>query len=63
MGPEKYLIEVNPKLEGFQKDIAIRFANMTRSLLEDLPVDNDQRKAGLRKLLEAKDCFVRASLD
>ena len=24
--------------------------------------DNDEKKTGLRKLLEAKDCFVRANL-
>lgn len=29
---------------------------------ENLP-DGPEKSAGLRKLLEAKDCFVRASLD
>lgn len=35
-------------------DIAIKYGVM-------LP-DNEEKSAGLRKLLEAKDCFVRAAL-
>jgi hypothetical protein len=34
---------------------------LARSLAETLP-DNPETTVGLRKLLEAKDCFVRASL-
>ena len=34
-------------------------ADMMNSLLPD----NAEKAAGIRKLLEAKDCFVRAQLD
>lgn len=32
------------------------------SVMDAILPANEERKAGLRKLLEAKDCFVRASL-
>ena len=32
-------------------------------LMEQLLPDCAEKSAGMRKLLEAKDCFVRASLD
>ena len=31
--------------------------------LEDTIPDGPEKSAGMRKLLEAKDCFVRASLE
>jgi hypothetical protein len=31
-------------------------------LMEDTLPDGPEKSAGMRKLLEAKDCFVRASL-
>lgn len=31
--------------------------------LEDKLLDGPEKSAGMRKLLEAKDCFVRAALD
>lgn len=31
-------------------------------LMEDMLPDGPEKSAGLRKLLEAKDCFVRANL-
>ena len=31
--------------------------------LEDAIPDGPEKSAGMRKLLEAKDCFVRASLE
>ena len=31
-------------------------------VLEEMLPDNPEKSAGLRKLLEAKDCFVRAAL-
>lgn len=31
--------------------------------LEDLLPDGPEKSAGMRKLLEAKDCFVRAQLE
>ena len=33
------------------------------NLLEELLPDGAEKSAGMRKLLEAKDCFVRAKLD
>lgn len=41
--------------------IAAPFENLANHLVETLPV-NAELIAGLRKLLEAKDCAVRASL-
>lgn len=35
---------------------------LAHNLVEQLP-DSAELTAGLRKLLEAKDCFVRAALD
>lgn len=32
-------------------------------LLEDTLPDGPEKSAGMRKLLEAKDCFVRAKLE
>ena len=36
-------------------------ADVAEMMAVDLP-DNPEKTAGLRKLLEAKDCFVRAKL-
>lgn len=38
------------------------FFHLARKLEEELP-DSAEKSAGMRKLLEAKDCFVRAQLD
>ena len=46
------------KLQEFSKP----FAELARVMDKILP-DGPEKSAGLRKLLEAKDCFVRASLD
>jgi len=32
-------------------------------LMDDTLIDGPEKAAGLRKLLEAKDCFVRSALD
>lgn len=37
-------------------------ADLAATLVDSLP-DGPELTAGLRKLLEAKDCFVRAALD
>jgi len=37
------------------------FGDLAKQLDQGLP-DSPEKEAGLRKLLEAKDCFVRASL-
>lgn len=37
-------------------------ADLAQQMIQHLP-DGPELTAGLRKLLEAKDCFVRAALD
>lgn len=46
-----------PKLQAVSGDVYALAANMDTNL-----PDGPEKSAGLRKLLEAKDCFVRASL-
>ena len=36
--------------------------DIARKMHDSLPQDCPERMAGLRKLLEAKDCFVRSTL-
>lgn len=43
------------------KAVAARFEDLAYSLVRDLP-DGPELTAGLRKLLEAKDCFVRQAV-
>ena len=38
------------------------FGELAKTMGETLPLCNDETLTGLRKLLEAKDCFVRAAL-
>ena len=47
-----------PKLQ----EIAKPLAELAKQMEETLP-DGPEKSAGMRKLLEAKDCFVRASLE
>lgn len=47
-----------PKLQEVSRPIGELAATMD----SELP-DGAEKSAGLRKLLEAKDCFVRAKLD
>jgi len=47
-----------PKLQEVSKPIA----ELARLMEETLP-DGSEKSAGMRKLLEAKDCFVRAQLE
>lgn len=58
----KYLAP-NPRLEGTQAEIAVLFQDVTTDLLSLIPDDSAELTVGFRKLLEAKDAFVRASLD
>lgn len=46
------------KLQEVSKPIA----ELARLMEETLP-DGPEKSAGMRKLLEAKDCFVRAKLE
>lgn len=43
------------------REVSRPFSDLARSMVESLPA-NAERTAGLRKLLEAKDCAVRALL-
>ncbi len=43
------------------QEISRPFGEMAKQIVETLPA-NAERTAGLRKLLEAKDCIVRANL-
>ncbi|GAA4626581.1 hypothetical protein GCM10023196_035400 [Actinoallomurus vinaceus] len=44
------------------RQVSQRCHDLAEQMIGDLP-DGPELTAGLRKLLEAKDCFVRASLD
>lgn len=48
--------------EGKPREISSVIANHAHYLALQLP-DGPELTAGLRKLLEAKDCFVRAAVD
>lgn len=56
------MLRPNPNLHEDQADIAIAHWDLAYRLFTNLK-DGPELTAGLRKLLEAKDCFVRASLD
>lgn len=44
------------------KAVSAPFADLANQLADGLP-DGPEKTVGLRKLLEAKDCAVRAALD
>jgi hypothetical protein len=44
------------------KDISAECCRVAEYMCRELPM-NAETTTGLRKLLEAKDCFVRAALD
>jgi hypothetical protein len=46
---------------GSARDVSTSICHLAHQLDEHLP-DSAEKSAGLRKLLEAKDCFVRAAL-
>lgn len=54
------LLKVNENLPAELKKISARFEILRDDLLNDVQQDTPEIAAGLRKLLEAKDCFVRA---
>jgi hypothetical protein len=43
------------------RDVSRQVSELAEAMDEQLP-DGAEKSAGLRKLLEAKDCFVRAKL-
>lgn len=56
-------LQANPNLpDGLPKRIALDAQDWAEDLASQI-VDGPELTAGLRKLLEAKDCLVRASLD
>lgn len=46
---------------GVPRDTSEACGDLARVMAEALP-DSAEKTAGLRKLLEAKDCFVRAAI-
>ncbi len=44
------------------REVSARCEHVAGLMIRDLP-DGPELTTGLRKLLEAKDCFVRAALD
>lgn len=55
-------LQPNPNLATPEYDIAHRIWGISMSCIANID-DGPELTAGLRKLLEAKDCLVRASLD
>jgi len=49
-------------LQDPQRGFSQQCYDLAANMIADLP-DGPELTAGLRKLLEAKDCFVRATLD
>ena len=47
---------------GLPRGVSMSCAQLAEGMVEELP-DNPELTAGLRKLLEAKDCFVRAAIE
>jgi hypothetical protein len=48
-------------LQPHLQEISKPFGDLAQQIVDTLPA-NAERTAGLRKLLEAKDCIVRAKL-
>lgn len=48
-------------LDGRLAELSAECALLAQTMVDNLP-DGAELSAGLRKLLEAKDCFVRAAL-
>lgn len=55
-------LEPNPNLRDDLKEIAESVHALSVQILNAIPEDSAELTAGLRKLLEAKDCFVRAAV-
>lgn len=47
--------------DGTARNVSAECSVLAEHMETDLP-DSAEKSAGLRKLLEAKDCFVRAAL-
>lgn len=55
-------LTVNPRLPEPGREIATWCQALSEQVTAAIPDDSPELTAGLRKLLEAKDCFVRAAL-
>jgi hypothetical protein len=55
---EDWLINFSPELDGPELTVAELFATVT-SALASIP-NGPERSAGMRKLLEARECFLRS---
>ena len=62
-GVARFVLDPNPNLPKPLYEIAVRASIFATEILDLIPADSAELTAGLRKLLEAKDCFVRAALD
>lgn len=51
----------NKHLPAFLREVSAPFKELAERLVDTLP-DNPERTTAIRKLLEAKDCAVRAYL-
>jgi|CryBogDrversion2_1035201.scaffolds.fasta_scaffold11046_4 hypothetical protein len=49
-------------LVGDLRDVSRKVAELAQEMEKTLP-DNPEKSAGMRKLLEAKDAFVRSALE
>lgn len=64
-------MDEHPLLRWFRSDhlsadlaiIPDAFRDLASDLLDHLPKPSAERSAGIRKLIEAKDCFVRAAVE
>lgn len=56
-------LDPNPNLPVRERDLAQAVCEVAITALHAIPADSAELTAGLRKLLEAKDCLVRASLE
>jgi hypothetical protein len=53
---------VSTHLPAHLQEVAKPIEELAKLMDESLP-DGAEKSAGMRKLLEAKDCFIRAGLD
>lgn len=54
----------NPNLpKGLPQEVSTLCYQLARSVYSILDADHAELTVGLRKLLEAKDCFVRAAIN
>lgn len=55
-------LRANPRLPEPGRSMAELVEGLSVQVVNAIPEDSPELTAGLRKLLEAKDCFVRAAL-